>query len=412
VVTVQGDDCGGPISYLAFEGLNVSHSTEAVPRPGSYQAPRGAVELASAAHVALHNVSVAHAGGAGVMLLGALVGVSLDAVDVRDCGGDGVGDSGATGDNVGTSITNCIVESTGHIFLAQPGGIRVTGSQQGTVTVAHNLVRDTSYSGIALGWSAGAARPPPGPVASYQFVVDANVVTEIGQATLNDFGAIYLSTNGYTCEATETCFMPSLVAGNLVTDVAGYAFAGSGVYTDENMAGLFAVGNVFAYVSHNAVYLHCGDNHTVVNNILYAGHDEGAGQASLFGSCNTGGVSPQDANVSMVVDRNVFVVAGAGSTLFDAGELFPAPNVSFGSNTYWALPPLSPASALLFPPANSRSFAQWQAAGQDTQGGVGDPLVADPRAAGGDWRLGAASPALARGFAQLDLSRVGPQRGA
>ena len=91
-------------------------------------------------------------------------------------------------------------------------------------------------------------------------MVDSNVVTDIGQATLNDFGAIYLSTNGFVCEATETCFLPSLVTGNLVTNVNGYAEAGSGVYTDENMAGLYAVGNVFAFLSHNAVYLHCGDN--------------------------------------------------------------------------------------------------------------------------------------------------------
>ena len=260
VLSVVGDDCGGPLSFIAFEGLNISHSTEGEPRPGSYQAAHGAVRLSSAAHVRLHNVSVSHAGGQGVLLDGALVEVALDAVDVRDTGGDGVGDSGATGDNVGTSITNCIVESTGHIFLAQPGGIRVTGSAAGTVTVAHNLVRDTSYSGIALGWTQGAARPPPGPVSSYQFVVDSNVVTDIGQATLNDFGAIYLSTNGFVCEATETCFLPSLVTGNLVTQVNGYAEAGSGVYTDENMAGLYAVGNVFAFLSHNAVYLHCGDN--------------------------------------------------------------------------------------------------------------------------------------------------------
>jgi hypothetical protein len=406
VITVVGDDCGGPIAHLRLQGLNISHSTEAVPRPGSYQAPRGAVELASAAHVVLANVSVAHAGGAGVMLLGALVDVSIEASDVRDCGGDGVGDSGATGDNVGTSITDSIVESTGHIFLAQPGGIRITGSAAGTVTVAHNLVRDTSYSGIALGWTAGAARPPPGPVAAYQFVVDSNIVTDIGQGTLNDFGAIYLSTNGFTCEATETCFMPALVTGNVVTNVLGYAEAGSGVYTDENMAGLYAVGNVFAFVSHNAVYLHCGDNHSVVNNILYAGHDAGAGQASLFGSCNTGGVAPQDANVSMLVERNVFVVAGAGSTLFDAGELFPAPNVSFAQNTYWALPPLAPAAALLFPPGNSRSLAQWQQAGFDAGSGEGDPLVDT-----GTWALLAGSPALARGFVQLDVSGAGPRRG-
>jgi len=226
VVRVQGADCGGPLSLLELRGLNISYTTEAAPRAESYFAPRGALELSSAAHVLVANVSVAHAGGSGVQLLGRLVDVTIDSSDVRDVGGDGIGcDVGASSGDLRTTLTNNVVEGTGHIFLAQPSGIRVTGASDSTLTVAHNLVRDSSYSCIAVGWSAGTARPPPG--AGYQFIVDSNIVADCGQGTLNDFGGIYLSTNGYACEATETCFMPSLVTNNIVTNAYGYADAGS-----------------------------------------------------------------------------------------------------------------------------------------------------------------------------------------
>ena len=88
------------------------------------------------------------------------------------------------------------------------------------------------------------------------------------------------------------------------------------------------------------------------------------------------------------------------------GDLYPTANMTFASNTYWAAPPLSP-GALAWPPRNSASFAQWTAEGEDTGSVVADPLVADAPA--GNFTLLPGSPALARGFQQLDLAGVGPR---
>ena len=87
--------------------------------------------------------------------------------------------------------------------------------------------------------------------------------------------------------------------------------------------------------------------------------------------------------------------------------MYPAANMSFSNNTYWAAPPLDSAG-LLWPPKNSLTFAQWTAEGEDAGSIVADPLLAD--APNGNFTLLPDSPALARGFQQLDLSSVGPRR--
>ena len=143
---------------------------------------------------------------------------------------------------------------------------------------------------------------------------------------------------------------------------------------------------------------------------MFGGDAQQEGQTSLLGMCNTGGVAPAEANISATVTRNVFVVVGAASTLFEVGELAPTANVSFDANVYWAASPRN-ASSLAFPPGNSRTFAQWQAAGEDGSSAVADPLVANAVAGdGADWTLLPASPALALGFQQLDFSNVGPRK--
>lgn len=48
-------------------------------------------------------------------------------------------------------------------------------------------------------------------------------------------------------------------------------FPPTAVYTDENVAGVTFVGNALTNISGDAVYLHCGLNQTVINNLLYDG---------------------------------------------------------------------------------------------------------------------------------------------
>ena len=187
-------------------------------------------------------------------------------------------------------------------------------------------------------------------------------------------------------------------------DVRGYNYGGEGVYTDENVAGVSVIGNALGNVSGASLYLHCGVDQVVTNNIVWGnGQPSGPayhGSGGLVGSCNTGGVDPQYTNISAAVDLNVFLLTEPGAGLFNNGSL-DWRNMTFSRNVYWAAPPLR-ADALRWPDAQNavdRTWAQWQAAGQDTAGALADPLVAS---AGADFTLQPGSPALALGFQQLD----------
>lgn len=88
-----------------------------------------------------------------MMLFSGLANVSILGCAARDLGGDGVGCIPWAGhDALWTTIADSVVEGVGLIFMDQPTGLRVAGSAAGTVTVTHNLIRDTPYAGIMAGW--------------------------------------------------------------------------------------------------------------------------------------------------------------------------------------------------------------------------------------------------------------------
>lgn len=189
-------------------------------------------------------------------------------------------------------------------------------------------------------------------------------------------------------------------------NVRGYDYGGEGIYADENVAGVYITGNAVGNVSGAALYLHCGLNQSVVNNIFWGGkqasgpHFTGGG-AGLVGSCNTGGVEPQWTNISALLQHNVFELTVPGSTLFNTGQTLGAE--AYSSNVWWVTPAAGAPSGLRWlgnvSTSPLRTWQQWQAGGQDVQGAVADPLIAD--AAGSDFTLLPGSPALALGFQQL-----------
>jgi len=233
VFSVTGDDCGGPITFLDIANLTLAHATDGgfATRAAAYQATTAALELTSARDVVVAGVEVRATDGSGVMLLDNLVRVTLSRVTITGVGGDGVGTFSKTGESDGspmnTTIADCVVDGVGHLFYNQPGAIRVKGDPAGTVVVEHNWVRDSSYAGIMVSWQDGETRPAaPFP---WRFIVRGNLVEAIGNGILSDFGGIYVSTSGEQCQASESCYIPTLVEANLVRDVRGYNYGGEGV---------------------------------------------------------------------------------------------------------------------------------------------------------------------------------------
>ena len=165
-----------------------------------------------------------------------------------------------------------------------------------------------------------------------------------------------------------------------------------------------AIGNV----SGASLYMHCGLEQVIQNNIFWGNHQSPradksyVGSPGLIGSCNTGGVEPQWTNISATLASNIFLLTATGSTLFNGGSFFQ--NESFSSNVYFAAPPVNATTALLWPgvaESTWRDWQEWLAAGQDTGSTIADPLVAS---VGVNFTLLPGSPALARGFQQLQQS--------
>ena len=72
---------------------------------------------------------------------------------------------------------------------------------------------------------------------------------------------------------------------------------------------------------------------------------------------------------------------------------------AFDGNLYWN----ASGQSVLF---GDRGFSEWQAAGQDKDSIIADPLFADPEH--GDFRLKPGSPATKIGFEPWNISGVGP----
>lgn len=188
-------------------------------------------------------------------------------------------------------------------------------------------------------------------------------------------------------------------------NIRGYDYGGEGIYTDENVAGVYITGNAAGNVSGAGLYLHCGLNQSVVNNIFWGSrqpsgtHFSESNPGGLMGTCNTGGVEPQWTNISALLLKNVFELTEEGSQLFNPGNILGAE--VFDSNVYWTSAGSPDALRWLGNESNSpmRTWQQWNSGGQDLGGAVGDPLISDPTS--NDFRLLPGSPALARGFQQL-----------
>jgi hypothetical protein len=411
VISLAGDDCGGPLFSITFSEISIRHASDGGNRQSDQgnDVLSGSFTVSTATDISLINMEFTNSEGSGIFLTDFLTRLSIINCSVSSVGGDGIGlklvyeDVGSY--PVNTTIFNNTVNGVGHIFFGQPSGIRVQGSPEGTVTVSHNHVTSSTYAGIMVGWQNGNVKPFSD--YSWQFIIENNLVENCGLSTLSDFGGIYVSSAGYSCEENESCYLPTLVTGNFVNQIHGYNYGGEGVYTDENVAGVMIEGNVLGNVTGSSIYLHCGDNMTVVNNLLFGAHSKpyvsqinGFSATGLINGCNTGGVDPKLTNTSTIIKNNIWIITSFGGSLFTHGSLYPSMNETYNSNVYFAKEN-GLLSSITFPVTTTinSSLLAWQAIGQDLVSVISDPLVSNLN--GNDFTLLENSPALQLGFKQL-----------
>ncbi len=388
---------GAPVRDLRFEGIVFSH-TEWLPPPDYASSLQAGVEVPGALffdyaeRCAVVGGAIEHLGNCGIE-------VNVGCADL-DLSRNRITDIGAGGIRIGHFFS---WETDGHGQLTERGKQRKAAMPAGPhsqrITVAdnviahcgrftpeaagvfvgdnannrivHNHIYDLFWSGICVG-----SVQDFGPNHARSNIVEFNHVHDIGQGMLSDLAGIY------------TCSTPGTrVRFNRVHDVRRRDYGGWGIYPDQGAHDLLIQKNLVYGCQDGALFAHHNRNITVENNIFALSRRV---QVERYG---VGGFE-------LSFRRNLLYYT-EGQAVGDGASRHGGRDVcAFDRNLYWN----ASGRPVQF---GDRTFAQWQAAGQDRESLIADPMFADPKQ--GDFRLGKDSPGAKIGFESWDLSNVGPR---
>jgi len=253
--------------HIRFEGLAFRHAGYSLPSSGLIDpqaavAVPAAVMVNSARHIALRDCEVSRVGGYAIWLRERVRNSLVQGCQVYDTGAGGVrvglpnqnlSESNATALN---TIRGNRVHATGHQF---PGAVGVWLGQTSSNIVEDNLIGDTTYTGISVGWTWGYATST-----ANNNVIRRNYLYDLMQGSLSDGGGIY----------TLGRSPGTVIQGNVIRGVRAYNFYGSGgwgIYNDEGSSNLLVDSNIVVNTDHGGYMLHYGADNTVSNNAFFGG---------------------------------------------------------------------------------------------------------------------------------------------
>jgi CubicO group peptidase (beta-lactamase class C family) len=360
-----------PVRFLRFESLTFAHAEWEPPADwaASSQAATdvpGALFLTHASRCAVRQCRVEHVGTYAIE-----VGEGCQDVDISH---NRLTDLGAGGVKLGhgsrrTTVADNEIGHAGRLFLSAVG-IWV-GHSAGN-RIIHNHIHDLHYSGISVGWQWDFKTSQ-----AVSNVIEHNHIHDLGHGLLSDMGGIY----------TLGVSPGTRLRYNVIYDIKARAYGGWGIYPDEGSSEIAIENNLAYRCSSSPFFAHINRRITVQNNIFAFGDQCQVERA--------GAMSGPD--VEYTFRRNIVCYRqGQLVGYWDARN----PNFSFERNLYWNVS----GAPITF---SGKSLAEWQAAGQDKNSLIADPLFVD--AERGDFRLRPDSPAAQINFKPWDMSEVGPR---
>jgi hypothetical protein len=265
------------------------------------------------------------------------------------------------------SVENCIIQSGGRYFMA---GIGVTMFHASDCSVRHTDIGDFFYTAISIGWTWGYS-----PTVAGRNLVENCHLHHLGWGVLSDMGAIY----------TLGPQPGTAIRGCHIHDISAASYGGWGMYNDEGSTGILWENNLVHHTQHAGYHMHYGRGDIVRNNII-----------AFCGEEHVRRSRPEEL-FAFAFERNI-VLLGDGGLFAHENKNWYDGRVDLHDNVYWK--PGGPIQSFA-----GKTWAEWQAMGQDTNSRVTDPLFID--AASGDWRLRSESPALALGFVPFDWKNAG-----
>lgn len=299
---------------LEFRGLNFAHTRQLTPDAGVTDNQAGvnigaAIEVDAARRIVIDNCGIDRTGGYGVWLRTAVRDSKVSNCRMGDLGAGGVKvglpsqsptDVNGTGRN---SIYANTITDTGKVI---PGAVGVWIGQSSDNTVDNNLIANTTYTAISVGWKWDY-----GTATASRNSVRNNLLLNIGLGQMSDMGAIY--TLG---ESPGT-----VISGNVVHEVRpypGYGAGAWGLYNDGASTGVLWERNVVVGTNDGGYLQNFGRNNTVRSNLL------------VFGDRSEVRVSQTDAALSKLSFSNNLLVP-KNTTPFAAYA--SAPDVIYATNS-------------------------------------------------------------------------------
>jgi len=391
LVTVTGDyGKNAFVERLTFRGISFQHTDADLSPdyPHSVQGAhtqRGAIFAKGLRSSVIENCEFTRLGEHGVSLREGCVSNVVRHCRFHDLGGGGVylseGAPAKTSDGYLTAhntVDNNFIHDGGRIYRAACGVF--LGGSASYNHITHNEICDLSWMGIHLGWSWTGRSP----AYTHHNEVGYNHIHHIGNGVLNDIGAIYM-----------LGVSPGTVLHhNRIHDVTRFergreGYGGWGIYFDAGSSQITVANNVVYDTRDGGLHLHCyaypfGD--VVTNNVFAFSRD-----AELVRNATM-----ENEERHVLLERNI--VYGSSTRMAGGGNWRKGSNFSADRNLYWSTSTNAPSFA-------GRAFPEWQAEGHDRNGLVADPGFVDAGAR--DFTLRPGSPALALGFAPIDLSTAG-----
>ncbi|MEK8086389.1 right-handed parallel beta-helix repeat-containing protein [Aquabacterium sp. A3] len=289
-----------------------------------------AIELNHARHIEFSNIEVSRTGGYALWMNDRVRDVRVEGSEMYDLGAGGVKvgkarspfvDSHDIEDAANPLTTGAItltgnrIYRTGHDY---PGAVGVWIGRSSGNTVTDNLIRDTTYTGISVGWRWDTANS-----LAHGNQIRNNFLYNIGQGALSDMGGVYL-----LGRAPGT-----VVSGNVIKEVRsyeGYTGGSNGIYADEGSSELLVTGNIVLGTDSSGFSLHYGEENRVEDNVFAnTRYSFGIGKRAIGNEIVSSAVPLRLTSNSLLPNRNDFVA------LSNDGTLMARPH---GEVPYWLDP--------------------------------------------------------------------------
>lgn len=370
-------EAGETVKNVTFRGLKFAHADWTMGPKGyadtQAAVPAGAViEGIGALDCKIEKCSIAHSGGYAVWFGRGSKRNQILASEMFDLGGGGVkiGEPKQTPNEAEQNYENVIADNHIHdVGLVYAPAVGIWVLQSGRNQILHNHVHDLFYTAISVGWTWGY-----GPNQSKGNLIAFNHLHNIGKEILSDMGGIY----------TLGVQPGTIIRNNLIHDISSFTYGGWGIYPDEGSTEMLIENNIVYNCKSAGFHQHYGRENIVRNNVFAFNRENQLMRTRV------------ETHVSFIFERNI--------VYFDQGRLlgsnWTGDQFKMNGNTYFD----TRSAQIRFA---GKTFDEWKAAGQDK-----DSLIADPQfvnAANFDFRLKPTSPALKRGFRQIDMTKVGPR---